>query len=117
MRFLRHLIAATVVVACICAAALLSGLGGQPGRPAIFCPHGCDPASVGLAAPGVALRHKLVGPVAGAQPPHLDLANLVQTVVLGTVIALVVIAVDVVVRRRRRSRRMTARRAGIPTRT
>jgi hypothetical protein len=109
MRFLRHVIAATVVVACICAAAVLSGLGGQPGRPAIFCPHGCDPASVGLAAPDPALRHKLVAPVGTAQPLHLDLANLVQTVVLGTAIALIVIAVDVVVRRRRRSRRMSTR--------
>jgi hypothetical protein len=37
---------------------------------------------------------------------HLDWGNLIQTVVLGTVVALLVVALDMAVRRRRRTLRL-----------
>jgi hypothetical protein len=104
VRFVRHLVASSLVIAFICAVAVFAGLGGQPGKPAIFCPHGCTPQSLGLTPGDPALRH-LAAPASGHQPPGPDYANLAQTVVLGTAVAMLVVAVDVTARRRRRARR------------
>jgi len=108
VRFVRHLIAGSLVIASICAVALFVGLGGRPGRPAIFCPHGCDPRSLGLDPADPALR-KLAVAAPGRQQMHLDYADLVHTVVLGTAVALLVVALDMALRRRRRRIRADAR--------
>ena len=105
MRFIRHLIAVCVVITAICAATLLSGLGGRPEKSGIFCPHGCDPRSLGLRPNDPSLRRLPPGPL-GGQTMHLDWGNLIQTVVLGTVVALLVVALDMAVRRRRRTLRL-----------
>lgn len=99
------MLAASAVIAFICAVAVFAGLGGPPGQPAIFCPHGCTPESLDVAKTS-ALRHMSAAQV-GPQQMHLDFANLVQTVALGTVVAVTVTGLDLAARRRRRTSRMT----------
>jgi hypothetical protein len=111
MRFIRHLIASCLVIATICAVALVAGLGGQRGKPAIFCPNGCDPRSLGLSPTDPTIR-ALRGTQLAQQQLHLDWGNLFQTVVLGTAVALLVTAVDLTLRRRRRTIRLKATSPG-----